>query len=207
MRRLGRWHLSLELALTLCVAGFVLFGVTRCHAMRDGAADARIAHAQAMSYRLAVAYRSQRDTTDKLGIAYIQSSDKLARTEGRLARVDARFRQTLDSLGGILADSNASRDALRSALGTALQEAATYRMSVSAYRDSVQSYRSATDALVAAFDAERQAADSALRAKQSEVDALTDAATGCKIVGIIPCPSRTQSFFAGGGAVLLLLIL
>lgn len=192
--------------MVLCVAGFLLFGVTRCSARREGAKDAQITAAQATAYRLAVAYRGQRDSTDKVVISHKQSSDNLRRMEARFTAADRHWRNTLTELQGVYTDSAASRDALREALGTALRESASYRMSVLAYRDSVQSYRSATDALVAAFGRERAAADSALRAKQSEVDALTGVGA-CRILAVIPCPSRTQSFFAGGGAVLLLLIL
>jgi len=190
----------------LCLAGFVTLGVTRCTARQDGAAEERDRINQRNTQVALQSLRVQRDNTVLLEAQYKIASERLRRMQARFTARDAAFADSLDALRGELADTALTNAQLRGIAERAIAQGAEYQAVARAAMDSLAAYRTATDAVIAAFQAERQAADSVIAAQRREIQGLR-AAGQCRIVGVIPCPSRVQSFLVGSGVTLLLVLL
>lgn len=204
--RLGRWQVSAEGALVLAVAAFLLSGLSNCHGRRDGAADANLAQLQANAVKVARAYKASRDSIPVLQARTDEADAGRVRAEAGQRRAEARLRAVLDDADGVVRDTGVSRDTLRAHLSRVTLQARALLAQHAVYRDSVRGLVDAFAAERAGYNTAVLRADSTIAAKEAVISALTTKAR-CRILGALPCPSRTASFGAGVIVTLTLVLL
>lgn len=195
MIRWGRWQLSLEGLFLVALAVFLTLGVGRCGGRRDAATDARIARLRAESTRLSASLDAAHDSIAVLQARAAKAEAGERQARGRQVAAERRLASALDSAEAVLADSNASREALQVALGRLTVDARALVTLNAVYRDSVAAMRVAFDAERVGYRNALAVADSTIDAERRTNTALTDAAR-CEVLGV-SCPTRWQTFWAG----------
>lgn len=174
------------------LGALALLALGRCQGMRMAAMEARIARADSVAYESAKRSIKARRTTDSLVAASLAREGELSKLRARLA---VERRGTDSVVAVVRADTSSDIESLRVRL----------RQAVAAYdaaRDRERRLEVAFDSTLGAFHRERAAwyveretVSAQLAAKDDVIAALREAAT-CRILGPIPCPSRSVTALA-----------
>ena len=142
-----------------------------------------------------VAHKAYREARKRVAPA-LAATDRVqntARIRGNAVDVSSLgLKQTLDSARAFLSDAAATNISLRDLLGATVTRADSLLADVAAYRVAV-------DSLTVVHAAERRVLLAALSSAEVALDAQARAteafkrAGRCRIVGLIPCPTRTQT--------------
>lgn len=206
MRRIGPF--SVEGALLLTLALFLVLGVQRCHAVRDERRAERIATLEAQAYHAARASLRARRTTDSLTALAVARDEALWKQVVTNRNLSARLSATLAANDSLLSDSLTLApaeftDSLVSALVRTTEVARLYRDSTDVLLGSIDAHFAAVAVERQSWLAEREAHAQELAAKDRLIATMRPPA--CRIL-FAPCPTRVQSVGIGAGIILLLLL-
>ena len=203
--KLGRIQISSDAAIMAVLLIMAAFALGQCGGQVSGA-DAERDRLNAENSRRALqAYRAQRAATDR----WADSVAKVSAEWNKERRLSERRQRIADSAvseaRSVLSDAAASRTALQQALRQSLAAYDVVSADLSAMRRQADSLAAIVSVFPAHLAAERQAADSVISRQRVEIAELRDRAS-CHIASVIPCPTRVQSFLAGAGSILVLLV-
>jgi len=192
---------TLEVLLVAALVATLAFGVGQCAGERREAQDAATRIALENGQRLAVAFHAAYDRTDSLRRVSVALEKREAAERHRAELAETALTATLDSTDVLLADSAATREALRAHLARLSSESRAHLAIAASYRETAATMAAAFATERAGYRQSLALADSTIRAKDAALRQLQQA-NRCRIVGLIPCPSRTAT---GLGAVVLTL--
>lgn len=193
------------LAVALVTAALAL-GVGHCAGREQATQDAATQVALANGQRLARAFHVRYDSVRALEARAAAVRVREAQARRRAVAAEGALADVLALADTTLADTAASRDTLRARLAQVTRESHTHLAVAQGYREAAAE-RAAADAAV--IEAARAALDTATAtiAEKDTAIARLRRAQRCRVLGVLPCPTRTQSFLGGGGLALLLLLL
>ena len=195
----------LRTAIATLVVAFLALTAGRCLGSRDAREDMGVEQARANGLILARHSLAMRALAESLVTANVTREIAVKGSRDKLAKNLASTQSALDDARGTLADSLSDIAEVRNSLA-ALSIAAQLSITEG------KTYLALADSLLRSHAQERRAFQVALFASDSLViakDALLSAVRKqgqCRIIGPIPCPSRTTSFVLGGVTALAVVV-
>lgn len=203
--RLGRIQISSDAAIVGVLVLVAAFALGQCGGQVTGA-DAERDRINAQNSRKALQHsRHVRRDNDR----WADSVARVSAVWARERREMARRQRIADSLSrdaaGVVADAGATREQLRRAGEVLARANAILSADLTAALAQADSLTRVVATFPAKLAAERAAADSLDARRVAEIAELRNRAE-CRIAQVFPCPTRTQSFLAGAGSILILLV-
>jgi hypothetical protein len=203
--KLGRIQISSDALIVAALGIVAAFAIGQCGGQVIGA-DAERDRINAENSRKALQYsRHVRRDNDRWADSVAQVSAAWAKERRLMARRQRIADSVSRDAAGVVADAGATREQLRKAGEVLARANAILSSDLTAVRAQADSLAAIVATFPARLAADRVAADSLDAKRVAEIAELRNRAE-CRIAQVFPCPTRVQSYLAGAGSILVLLV-